>query len=204
MLSALLAALAVLGLGRFVADRTPAGGVPVVVASTEVAAGTPLSTAVLEVRPLPADVVPEGAVVDLAVAEGRAAASVLSPGEVVTLHDVGAAGLLAGRDASVRAVFVPVPEAPVLDALGAGDRVDLHSPVSGDLVASDVPVLAVHRGGGAGAGSWPPAAAPGGGALGGVWLGVAPATAAAVAAARGADPSGGSLLLSLRAPTDDR
>ena len=39
VLSALLAALAVLGLGRLVVDRPPAGGVPVVVATTEVAAG---------------------------------------------------------------------------------------------------------------------------------------------------------------------
>jgi Flp pilus assembly protein CpaB len=203
VLSALLAALAVLGLGRFVADRPPAGGVPVVVATTEVAAGTRLGAAVLEVRALPEHALPQGAVADLAEVEGRAATSVLAAGEVVTVHDVGATGLLAAQDPSVRAVFVPVPESAVLGALGPGDRVDLHSPVAGDLVAEDVPVLGVHRGGGGagGPGAWASGAGADGG---GVWLGVGPSTAAALAAARGADPAGGSLLLSLRGPPPDR
>ncbi|SOC54006.1 SAF domain-containing protein [Ornithinimicrobium cerasi] len=193
VLSALLAAAAVAGLGRLAVDRPVAGGVPVVVATTQVAAGTVLGAAVLEVRHLPGEVIPAGAVGEVAQVVGRPAASVLSAGEVVTGHDVGASELLTGHGGSTRAVYVPVPETVVLDALGAGDRVDVHSPVDGSVVAADVLVLSVHRG--SGTGSWTPGVGTVTG--GGAWLAVGTVTATDVAAARGSDPAGGALILSL-------
>lgn len=202
VVAALLAAAAVLGVGRLAVARPAAGSVPVVVASTQVSAGTPLSAAVVEIRHLPGDVIPEGAVRDLAAAVGRPAASVLAPGEVLTGHDLGTTSLLDGQAPTTRAVFVPVPEPEALAALRAGDRVDLHSPVDGSVVAADVLVLSVPGGQ---AGGWVPAvggaAGAGGsvrGAAGGVWLAAEAATVVEVAAAGGADPAGGALLVALR------
>lgn len=199
VVAALLAAAAVLGVGRLAVARPVAGSVPVVVALTQVPAGTPLTAAVVQVRHLPGDLIPEGAMAELEGVVGRPAASVLAPGEVLTAHDVGTTALLAGQAPTIRAVFVPVPEQHVLAALRAGDRVDLHSPVDGSVVADDVPVLAVNAGGGA---RWSPvggaAAAGSNPGSGGVWLAAETSTAVELAAARGADPAGGALLVALR------
>lgn len=180
VLAAVLAGAAVAGAGGLAVSRPQAGAVPVVVASSLVAAGTPLTAGLLQVRHLPADAVPQRAVTDASVAVGREAASVLAPGEVLTEHDLATATLLTGHGGS-RAVFVPVPQPSVLGALGGGDRVDVHSPVDGSAVVADALVLSVH-----------------GGPDGGLWLAVEPEGAAALAAARGADPAGGALLISVR------
>ncbi|GAA5166624.1 hypothetical protein GCM10011366_02590 [Ornithinimicrobium tianjinense] len=181
LVAAVLAAAAVLAVGRLALARPAPGTEPVVVAVGPVAVGTTLTPALLEVRHLARDAIPEGAVRDVGSASGRAASSVLVPGEVVTASDLGGSSLLTDQPGGTRGVFLPVPEPPLLAALRGGDRVDVRSPVDGSRVVEDALVLAVHAG-----------------EDGGLWLAVTDDGAGALAAARGADPAGGSLLVSLR------
>lgn len=182
-LAAGLAALAVGGAARLGLTRPLPGTLSVVVASETVAVGTPLGPAVLEVRELPVNAVPEGSVQVLASVAGRSAASVLSPGEVVTSADLDAGGLLAGQNPEVTAIFLPLAEPAVLAAVRAGTHVDVHSPIDGSVAVGGALVLAVRPG-----------------ESGGVWLGLPPPDAAALAAARGADPTSGSLIVSILQP----
>ena len=184
-LAAGLAALAVGGAARLALTRPLPGTVSVVVASESVAVGAPLGSAVLEVRELPADAVPEGSVQALASVIGRSAASVLSPGEVVTGADLDAGGLLTGQGPGMTAIFLPLAEPAVLSAVRSGTHVDVHSPIDGSVAVGGALVLAVRSG-----------------EAGGVWLGVPPPGAAALAAARGADPAGGSLIVSILQPAN--
>ena len=131
---------------------------------------------------LPAAAVPEAALREAAGLEDAVAASVLTPGEVVTAADTRVPGLLAGQPEGTVAAFLPVGDPAVLSALHAGDRVDVHSPLDGSPVLTEVLVLG---------------AAPG--ERGGAWLAVSPGQAGDLAAARGADPVSGALLVSLRA-----
>lgn len=181
LIAALLVAAAVLAVGRLALARPAPGTVPAVVAARSVPVGALLTPSVLEVRHLPRDAIPEGALTDVGAAAGRSAGSVLVPGEVVTSRDLGGSALLTDQPRGTHGVFLPVPEPPLLAALGAGDRVDVHSPVDGAAVLEDALVLAVHLG-----------------EDGGLWLAVTGAGAASLAAARGADPVGGALLVSLR------
>ena len=177
----MLVAAAVLAVGHLALARPAPGTVPVVVAARSVAVGSVLTPSVLEVRHLPRDALPQGAITDVGAAAGRPASSVLVPGEVVTSRDLGGSALLTDQPQGTRGVFLPVPEPPLLAGLEAGDRVDVHSPVDGAPVVEDALVLAVHAGD-----------------EGGLWLAVTGPGAASLAAARGADPVGAALLVSLR------
>ncbi len=177
--------------------RPTEGGVPVLVATRQVPVGAVLAAGDVAVRDLPAGAVPARALGDPAQAVGRPVAAVLAEGEPLTAHDVGTGSLLEGQPAGSVAVWLPVPDAAVAEALSAGDRVDVHSPVDGSRVVGPVLVVAVR------------AARPGSSGLmggtglsdggGGAWLALSPEDATALAGARGADPAGGALLLALHA-----
>lgn len=170
-----------------------------VVATRSVPVGAVLSTGDVSVRQLPATAVPATALADPALAVGHPVAGVLSEGEVLTVHDVGTGSLLAGQPTGHLAVWLPLTEPAVVEALTAGDRVDVLSPVDGRQVVQDVTVLAVRRGVSGAASS--PGLMGGAGGAGreglGAWLALAAEQSRALAAARGADPAGGALLLAL-------
>ena len=185
VLAALLAALAVGGAARLALARPLPGTIEVVVATTGAGVGDPLEQAGLELRPVPADLVPEGALTELSRAAGQSMTSALAAGEIVVEHDLNLDHLLAAQDgAETVAVFVALTEPAVLVALEAGDRIDVHSPVDGAVVAADALVLSVRRDE----------------ASGGVWLSIPSRTAQALAAARTEDALGTGLSISLRRP----
>lgn len=176
-LAAALAAI-VVGAGLTIALTRPGpGAVPVVVSTGHVQVGQALDGA-LEVRLLPADVLPEGALTELSEAGGRHAASVLAPGEIVTGKDLHLPSLLADR-----AFFLPIGEGAVLRLLSSGDQVDVHSPVDGRVVVDGVTVVAVEQG-----------------EEGGAWLAVSREESTDLATARGQDPAGAHLVVTVRHP----
>jgi len=178
----------------------PDGGVPVVVAARELPVGSVVAAGDVEVRRVPGEVAPSSVVTDPGRVVGRPVAAVLTEGEVMTEHDVRTGSALRGQPSGTVAVWLPVPDAAVAEALSAGDRVDVHSPVDGRRVVEDVLVLAVRSG----------AAAAGSGSLigatslaqdaGGAWLALSSSQSTDLAAARGADPASGALLLALHPP----
>lgn len=176
-------------------SRPTDGGVPVLVATREVPVGAVLSDGDVTVRDLPADAVATGALADPAQAVGRPVAALLAEGEPLTAHDVRTGSLLVGQPPGIVAVWLPLPDAAVAEALSAGDRVDVHSPVDGRRVAGPVLVVAVRSAGSGPAGLMGGARLSDGG--GGAWLALSPEEATALAGARGADPAGGALLLAV-------
>lgn len=179
-------------------DRGSGGEVPVLVATGQVAVGSVLSPADVEVRRVPTSVVPAGALTRPDDAVGLPATAVLSTGEVLTTHDVRTGSLLAGGAEGELAVWLPLPDDQVAAALSPGDRVDVRSPVDGGLVVSSVRVLAAPAAGaGAGSGLVRAATGPGPSDGRGAWLAVSPEQSGALAAARGADPAGAGLMLAL-------
>lgn len=171
------------GLGLLATHRSTPDGVPVVVATREVGSGAPLAGATA-VRYLPAAAVPATALTQGTDLTGRRSTSPLAAGEILTEADAHLPRLL-GPDGDGRAVFVPVPEPPVLAAVTVGDLLDVHSPVDGSPVVLGARVISTHPG-----------------ERGGLWLEVTAEQSRTLAAARGADPAGGSLLLALH-PSDD-
>lgn len=141
-LAALCAAIAVLGILRSVHPASPTT-VAVVVAAHDLASGTRLTAADLEVRRYPASVVPAGAHVE---AVGRTLAGPVRAGEPITDVRLVGASLLAGYPGLV-AMPVRVADADAVSLLRAGDHVDLlaadprHSTAS--YVAVDAPVLSL-------------------------------------------------------------
>lgn len=188
-----------MGLGQQAGD-----GAAVLVATRQLAVGDLVTSGDVEVRHVSPDVVPVGALTLADDAVGLPAATVLSPGEVLTGHDVRTGSLLAGRPGDELAVWLPVPDSAVADALSGGDRVDVLSPVDGALVVGAVEVLAARHAGAVGGsgllGSASAASTSGASGPSGVWLAVSPEQSAALAAARGADPAGAGLLLALHRP----
>lgn len=192
--AALLAAVAAGGTA-FAALGLPAeSGVAVVVATREVPVGAVLAAGDVVVELVPPEVVPASVLADPAAAVGRPVAAVLAEGEVLTAHDVGTGSVLRGQPPGSVAVWLPVPDAAVAEALSGGDRVDVHSPVDGRRVVQDVLVLAARTGGSGSAGL---IGTTGLAEDGGAWLALSPDQSTALAAARGADPAGGALLLAL-------
>ncbi len=179
--AAVLAAAVVGGGLHLVLSRPGPEDVPVVVATRMLPVGAGLREGDTEVRRLPPTALPAGAL-DHPPAEGARLAVPLQAGEVLTGGDLRTSGLLEGLPGRV-AVFVPLGDGVVAEALAAGDEVDVHSPVDGTVVAEEALVLQARAG-----------EAPG------VWLAVDESTAGALAAARGADPVGAALLLALRPP----
>lgn len=196
--AALLLATVVALLARGLLADTPTDGEPVLVARREVPIGALLTAGDVELRPMPAQLVPEGAVTDPSTALGMPVSAVLTPGQVVTAHAVRTGSLLRGQPGGTSAMWLPLPDLAVAQGLSAGDRVDVHSPVDGAPVVLEVLVVAARSPGPGGSG---PAGLMGGSGgareAPGVWLAVSAEQARALAAARGADPAGGALLLAI-------
>lgn len=196
-LAAVLAAVAAGGTAYVALVRPVEDGAPVLVATREMPVGAVLSADDVTVEQRPTGTTPASALRDPAEAVGLPVSAVLVQGEVLTDHDVRTVSVLQGQPSGSVAVWLPVPEAAVAEALSAGDRVDVHSPVDGRAVVEDVLVVAVRPGGtgrdGAGLIGTTGLSSDGGGA----WLALSRGEAEALAAARGADPAGGALLLAL-------
>lgn len=182
--AAALLAAATVGLTVHVLLARPAPeDVPALVAARAVPAGSVLGGPDLEVRHLPPRALPHGALADPADALGRPVAAPLAAGEVLTGQDLGTSGLLSGLDGDRLAVFLPLAEPAVPQAVTPADRVDVHSPVDGSVVVQEALVLR------ASTGEEP-----------GLWLAVDRAGAESLAVARGADPAGAALQVALVPP----
>lgn len=181
MLAALLAAV-VVGLAVHVAVNRPLPGeVEALVAVRAVAPGATVVAGDVAVRRLPETGLPSGALTSAEGVVGRTAAAPLVPGRALVPADVRTTDALAGMPEGSAAAYLPLAEAAVTRTLVPGDRVDVHSPVDGAVVVSGALVLR-----------------PEPGDQPGVWLAVEGDEAVALARARGADPAGASLQVSLR------
>lgn len=136
--------LAALALALALAPQAAAGGTPVVVAATDLPAGSTLSPEGLAVREWPADLVPAGAVLAVADAAGRVLVGAARAGEPLTDARLTGATTVGGDDA---AVPVRLADPDVAALLVAGRRVDVVTlgeragePV---VLASDAQVVTV-------------------------------------------------------------
>lgn len=177
LLSAGLAAGSVATALSVLAPSAPVG-VLVLRASRDLPAGTALTGQDLVRTPMPAALVPTGALVSEADVQGRLLAAPVRAGELLTDVRLAGTALLGPAHGGLRAVPVRLADAASAALLQAGDRVDVlaamsgpNGPASAQVVASDAAVLAV-----------PTAVQDGGeGAL--VVLAVTPTVAARLAAA---------------------
>jgi len=149
-LAAILAGLAVLCVVPVLApDATPTRDV--VVAATAIPGGAALEPRDLEMRSIPADHVPPGAVLEISDAVGRIVGSPIDAGEMVTASRLVSPGLASGapgRDGSSYAVPVRLGDREVAGLLEAGHRIDLiraRRAGAPSLVAEDVLVITVPR-----------------------------------------------------------
>ena len=156
----LVAAAAWLALSAFL-PKTPPRGIPIVIVSRDLMPGHVLTRSDLAVADWPRDLGPAGAVPDPQALVGRALGAGMSRGEAVTPARVRGPGLLTGALPGFVASHIRLGD-PAMAAMAApGDHVDLISS-AGQVVASDVVVLAVDSGseGGSGwstkSGSGPP------------------------------------------------
>lgn len=183
MVAAGLAALTVGGTAYLALHRPPEDAVPTVVSVREVPVGEVLGTGDVQLRHLPRSAVPAGALDEPQQAVDRTVVAPLAPGEVLTGLDLHTSGLLTGLPEDNVAVLLPLAEPSVAEAVRAGDRVDVHSPVDGAVVVGEALVLRSV------AGDRP-----------GLWLAVERTGAQALAAARGMDPAGAALQVALTPP----
>lgn len=152
---------------RIEASR-PALGAPVsvVVAARDLARGATLNAEQLEVRELPGEFAPPGAVRDPATAEGRVLASAIEAGEPVIRTRLAAprAGPVAALVPPGLRAFVVASDIPP-EAVRAGDRVDVLATFGGgrphtETVATGLEVLSVLGSGQTDALSGAPSEAP--------------------------------------------
>lgn len=179
-LAALLAAVTVGLVAHLALSRPAPEDVGALVAVRDLPVGTVLAAGDLEVRHLPPRALPADALTDLALAAGRTAAVPLAAGRVLVPDDLRTSALLDGLAEGSVAAYLPLAEPEVTAALEAGDRVDVHSPVDGTVVVAGALVLR-----------------SAGGERPGLWLAVDTPGAQALAAARGSDPAGASMQVSL-------
>jgi Flp pilus assembly protein CpaB len=118
------AVLATAALVLALAPRTGASGVPLVVTTADVPAGSTLRAEHLAVREWPAGLAPAGSVRDVSDAEGRVLVGAARPGEPLTDVRFAGAGLAAGGDRGA-AVPVRLADAGVAAVLVPGNRVDV-------------------------------------------------------------------------------
>lgn len=183
-LAAGLAAVTVAVAMYVVLNRPAPEDVPALVTRSAVPLGQPLKAGDVEVQLLPPQALPAGALASPDDVVGRVVVAPLVAREVITPVDVSTAGLLTGQPEGTVAVFVPVAEPSVPQALNPADRVDVHSPVDGQVVVPAALVLRTSIGEDSG-----------------LWLAVDPDGARAIATARGADPAGAALQIAVR-PAD--
>lgn len=139
------AVLATLALVLALVPPSDGTGVPLVVTVADLAAGATVHASDLAVRDWPADLVPAGAVHEVAVAQGRVLVGAARAGEPLTDVRLVGAGPAAGSDGA--AVPVRLADAGVAALLVPGSRVDVvtvgartDQPV---VLAADAIVLAV-------------------------------------------------------------
>ena len=141
--------LAVLALVLAVAPAAGAGGAPILVAVRDLTAGAPVQAADLEVRRWPTELVPAGALRDVADADGRVLVGTARAGEPITDARLAGSGLAARLSGSPDAAAVPIrlSDPDVAALLVPGGRVDVVTagersgqPV---VLAADAAVLAV-------------------------------------------------------------
>lgn len=180
-MAAALAAMAVAVAVHAILGRPDPEDATALVATRAVPVGATLAPGDVEVRHLPPRAVPEGALTEPGAAIGRTTAVPLVPGRAVVPADLSTSALLEGLAEDGAAVYLPLGEPAVAASLAPGDRIDVHSPVDGTVVVPAAVVLRVE------AEERP-----------GLWVAVDGPDAVALAAARGADPVGASLQVSLR------
>lgn len=136
--------LAALALALALAPRASAGGVPVVVAATDLASGSTLAADALVVRRWPPELVPAGSLSEVEDAAGRVLVGGARVGEPLTDARLADTGLRSGGDA---AVPVRLADADVAALLVSGSRVDVvtlgeraDAPV---VLATDAEVITV-------------------------------------------------------------
>ena len=136
--------------GRIEAER-PAWSAPVsvVVAARDLARGAALDAEALEIRQVPAEFAPPGAVHDPSAAAGRILLSAMAAGEAVTATRLAAprAGPVAALVPPGLRAFVVAADIPP-EAVRAGDRVDVLATLGGgrphtETVATGLEVLSV-------------------------------------------------------------
>jgi Flp pilus assembly protein CpaB len=152
---ALTAALVMRAYARRLDVVRPDGGPPVsvVAAATDVARGTVLTEARLEVVTLPSRFAPPGAMRDIARAMGRIAVTDVAAGEVLTRLRLAGSG--SGPTASLVPSGMRAVQVPVTSAVGVkpGDLVDVIATFGGggahtEVAGEAIEVLAVDRAGG--------------------------------------------------------
>lgn len=161
-------------------NRPLPGEVEALVAVRAVAPGATVTGADVAVQRLPGAGLPAGALRSTDGVVGRTAAVPLVPGRALVAADVRTTDALAGMPEGSAAAYLPLAEAAITRTLTPGDRVDVHSPVDGAVVVSGALVLRPE-----------PGEEPG------VWLAVDRGETVALARARGADPAGAALQVSL-------
>jgi pilus assembly protein CpaB len=117
--------LALLALVLAVAPGADAGGVPVVVAAADIAAGSTLRPADLAVRRWPADLVPAGALPAPAPADGRVLVGAARAGEPITDTRLAGPAAALGAPAGAAAVPVRLADAGAAALLVPGSTVDV-------------------------------------------------------------------------------
>ena len=151
LLCGVTALLLVQGYVRRIEAARPALGapVPVVVAAHDLARGTALTPDALEVRHLPAEFAPPGALPDPTAASGRVLVGAMAAGEAVTRTRLAAqrAGPVAALVPPGLRAFVVATDIPP-EAVRAGDRVDVLATIGGgrphtETVATGLEVLSV-------------------------------------------------------------
>jgi pilus assembly protein CpaB len=140
----LVAAAAWLALSNFL-PKTPPRGIPIVVVSRDLMPGHVLTRSDLTVADWPRDLTPAGAVADPGALVGKGLGAGMSRGEAVTSARVRGPGLLTGARSGLVASHIRLADSAMAAMAAPGDHVDLISS-AGQVVASDVVVLAVDAG----------------------------------------------------------
>lgn len=185
-LAALVAALTVALVAHLALTRPAPDDEPALVAVRELPVGHVVTASDVEVRLLPPRALPDGVLTGTDQAVGRTLGAPLAAGSILDGTALSSSGLLTGLEGEQVGVYLPLAEPSVPASLVASDRVDVHSPVDGSVVVSGALVVRTSTG------DRP-----------GLWLAVDRPGAAALAAARGADPAGASLQLTVL-PADGR
>ncbi len=192
VVSALLAGASLWLVASALVPRAPDPGVPVLVATRDLALGQTLGAGDVRLEHRPEAYVPGGALHAVEPATGQVLGGPMLTGEVVTTSRFRGSGALTGLAPGTLAVSVPVGDPGLLATLHPADLVSVLVAGTGDTVASAAPVLAGEPvPGGVLGGS-----AGGIGAGARVLLAMTPTEAKALAAALGA-PTGAGFVIAL-------
>ncbi len=148
VLSALLAAVAVLVIIETIAPSAPASR-RVVVAARDLPSGAVLTAADLDAVPMPPSVVPSGSASSASELLGRVVAGPMRAREVVTDQRLLGRSLLAGYPTGSVATPVRIRDPGVVALLQVGGRIDVYAARSdttaADLVVGDAVVVALPK-----------------------------------------------------------